>query len=162
MQAPSSTWYQGLRVMMGNGIGHSLFWLIRIARIHLFEQGFSYPLLPLFQHCIHITISAAVFVWPAPGLCRDLCFLVIRADITVCRALVRATANQTWPQEMCEGTELDQLQRKTGGENNTFYAATSTGSVLRKQSLFLQSTIIWETLKKEKRKKKDGMAGDGA
>lgn len=60
---------------------------------------------------------------------------------------------------MCEGTELDQLQRQTGGENNTFYATTSTGSVIRKQSLLSQSTITWETLKK---RKKRGTAGDGA
>lgn len=58
-------------------------------------------------------ISAAFSVLPAPGLCGDLRFSVIRADTTVRRALVRATADHTWPQEMRDGTGLDQLQRKT-------------------------------------------------
>lgn len=121
-QAPSPASYEGLRKMMEIAVGHSFYWRIHIAKIHVFVQGFSYLPLPLFQQRLPTMISAALFfpslsllfcfVWSTPGFCSDLCFLVIRADTAACRALVRATANQTQPQEMCEGTELDQLQRK--------------------------------------------------
>lgn len=104
--------YQGLREMMGIPVGHRFFWLIQIARIHLFEQGFSYPLQPLFQHSLPVPVSTA-FVWfSCAHFCRDLRFLVIGDDTTQCCAVVRTTANQTQPQDVCEGTELDQLQRR--------------------------------------------------
>lgn len=106
----------------------------------------------------NVTIPAAfLFVLATSGFCRDLCFLVIGCDTTECWALVRATANQTRPQEMCEGTELDQLQRKTKGEDNTSYAAT-IGSVVRKQFLLPQSYKIHNKMRYIK---KHGVTGDG-
>lgn len=51
VQAPSSAWYQGLRDMMEESLqGFST--QIHEARMHLFEQRFSYPLQPFFflQH----------------------------------------------------------------------------------------------------------------
>lgn len=57
---------------------------------------------------------------------------------------------------MYGGTQLDQLQRKTKGEDNTFYAAT-VGSVIRKQFLLPQ---FYKILHNMRYIKKHEMTGD--
>lgn len=145
MQAPSSTWYQGLRRDDGNP-----------CRAPPFLTDSDCKNTPLWTRNLissAASISAA-YSWPFrlfvlfcfAHFWRYLCFMVIGDDTTECRALVRTTANQTQPQDMCEGTELDQLQRKTKGEDNTFYA-TTIGSILSCFHSPIKSIKIWDTLK---------------
>lgn len=160
VQAPSSAWYQGLRDD-GNPCRAFSDWFILQENTSLNKDSHilcslyfnsAYPLwflLPFFCY---------FYVFPPTSwFCRDLCFLVIGNDTTERWALVRATANQTRPREMWEGTELDQLQRKTEAEDDTFCAAT-VGSVRRKQSLPLQSCQICNDMRYIK---KPGVTGDG-
>ena len=77
---------------------------IHIARIHVCEGGFSYPLLPLFQQRSAIMISAVFFFFFFFFFCLDsagfCAFWGWGGDAPEGGALGAAWANQTHPWEM--------------------------------------------------------------
>lgn len=118
---------------------------IHIARIHVCEGGFSYPLLPLFQQRSAIMISAGFFFFFSFVLAPLLQGSVLCSD----RGMTPPSV-ELWSQpgqikhvhgRCVDRIESDQLQSKTKGKDDALYTAT-VGSVIRSPAFSLRKSII--------------------